>query len=199
MTTVFYVSKFPLHCSVCHPGLGPVDWGGPSGSNAGPGPRRWFVLQSFGVYYDDYMRSVDVCFWDFLGRELLGGILPRYGTLWLNFPRIWWPNLWWNALSWRFQILCTINSKHGVFFLRLQTVGSRWVQMASAFYLYPSGNGVDFAHLLPLLPELEALNDLLDITCFVLPQSSDGVNFGCHLQFSNHFRDLKSQNSQCLG
>lgn len=22
--------------------------------------RRWFVLQSFGVYYDDYMRSVDV-------------------------------------------------------------------------------------------------------------------------------------------
>ena len=49
---------------------------------------------------------------------------------------------------------------------------------------------------LAFVPELEALNDLLDITCFVLPQSSDGVNFGCHLQFSNHFRDLKSQ---CLG
>lgn len=146
MTIVFYVSKSPLALFCLSParGLGPVDWGGPSGSNAGPSPRRWFVLQSFGVYYDDYMRSVDVCFWDFLGRELLGCILPQYGTVWLNFPRIWWPNLLWNALSWRFQILCTINSKHGVFFLRLQTVGSRWVQMASAFYLYPSGNGVDF-------------------------------------------------------
>lgn len=28
-----------------------------------------------------------------------------------------------------------------------------------------------FAHLLPLLPELEALDDLLDITCFVKNRS----------------------------
>ena len=63
--------------------------------------------------------------------------------------------------------------------------------------------------LLPLLPEFETFNDLLDITPSVkrsklvipLSQSSDGVNFAelwLSPPISSNFRDLKSQNFQRL-
>ena len=64
--------------------------------------------------------------------------------------------------------------------------------MASAFYLYPSGNGVDFISCLCCLILKLSMICLTSLALSRigqswLPQSSDSVNFGCHLQVFQSF------------
>ena len=165
-------------------GLGPVDWahlGVMLGLAQGAGSCCNPSVSTMMTTCDLWMSASEISWaencWavSYRGTALFGSTSPEFDG---------------NALSWRFQILCTINSKHGVFFLRLQTVGSRWVQMASAFYLYPSGNGVDFCTSLAFVAwawssQWFAWHHLLCQSW--LSQSSDGVNFGCHLQVFQSF------------